>query len=94
MQKFVNDLKKCAVITWPTSEREYIKEPVFQFRISKDANVVVGDFVEVSSKKYKNATTKVLYKIEEILEEKDSSAFPKMKILKCRFSKNEQVITD
>jgi hypothetical protein len=33
-------------------------------------------------------------KAEKILEEKDSSAFPKMKILKCRFSRNEQVITD
>jgi hypothetical protein len=94
MQKFINDLKTCAVTTWPTSEKEYLKEPVFQFRISKDADVVVGDFVEVSSKKYKNATTKVVYKIEEILEQKDSSAYPKMKILKCRFSKSEQVITD
>jgi hypothetical protein len=94
MQKFINDLKTCAVTTWPTSEKEYIKEPVFQFRISKDASVVVGDFIEVSSKKYKNATTKVLYKIEEILEEKDSSAFPKMKILRCKFSRQEQVITE
>lgn len=94
MQTFINDQKKCAVITWPTSEKEYIKEPVFQFRISKDANVVVGSFIQVSSKKYKNATTNVLYKIEYILETKDSNTFPDMKIYKCKFSKHEQVITE
>ena len=94
MQTFEKDFKNCAVITWPTSEKEYLKEPIFQFRIKKDANVVVGSFIQVSSKKYKNATTKVLYKIEEILETKDSTAFPKMMIYKCKFSKQEQVITE
>jgi len=90
MQKFKNDFKDLTVITWPTSQKELLKDPVIQIRISKKINIQVGDFIEVSSK---NGLVLNFYKIEEILETKASSAFPKMSIYKCRFSKHQQPTT-
>ena len=68
MQKFINDQKTCAVITWPTSEKEYMREPVFQFRTLKDNDVMVGDSVQVQAQDTMRSKPVILYKIEEILE--------------------------
>ena len=87
MQKFINDQKTCAVITWPTSEKEYMREPVFQFRTLKDNDVMVGDSVQVQAQDTMRSKPVILYKIEEILEKKESTAYPNMMIYKCKFRK-------
>lgn len=90
MQKFINDLKTCAVITWPTSEKEYKKNPVFQFRTLKENDVNVGDSVEVQSQDKMKNKPAIFYKIEQILEKKESKAFPNMMIYECKFIKEVQ----
>lgn len=90
MQTFENDLKNCAVITWPTSEKEYQKKPVFQFRIKKGKDVNIGDSVKVQSQDIMKSKPAIFYKIEEILEKKESKAFPNMIIYECKFIKEIQ----
>jgi hypothetical protein len=90
MQTIQNDFKNCAVTIWPTSEKEFQKNPVFQFRVKKNITIAVGDFIEVQAQDTMKSKQGIYYKIENILEESSSKAFPNMTIYKCEFSKHTQ----
>lgn len=88
MQTLQNDFKNCAVTIWPTSQKEYKKEPIFKVRIKNDVNVSVGDFIEVQGQNAMKGVAGVYYKIEKILEQTPSKSYPDMTVYKCEFSRH------
>lgn len=91
MQVFENSQKNWILQTWPTSQREYKKEPYVNFLVSEDTIVNIGDKIKSYEQKTNESEKTIFFEIKEIVSEM-KSAFRGKKVVRAKFERQLNII--
>lgn len=91
MQVFENTQKNWILQVWPTSQREYEKEPFVKFLVDENQKVNVGDVIKAYSHSDKETDKTILYKLTEIINV-GKSHFKNKNVVHARFEREVQIV--
>lgn len=87
MQQLVNVID-FMLLTWPTSEKEFKKNPEIKFRIPNKTTIEPG--IELQVGKTKKTGIFIYYVIQEIVEVKESITSPNQNIITAKVNRFEK----